>query len=313
MAKQRGSSPVRGGVGAGLVTGVAVIGALAGCGGSGGPAGSSSTALAQATASVAATASATVAGSPAASASATAAFTPIVEPFDPGHPARARPAPASCGGQPTTLAIEQCYEAKIEGADARIDAVQLARYQSTPQAGRAALTTGDSAWLSARQPVCARAFNGGGTIDEIDTAGCLLAESTARLDAVNGISPPEAVLKSTDSTDPSALSWYTTPEGSRIAMIDTQGDSSGGVIIAWVIIGGAQGFLVNPAQFTYVDGSFTGAGKVQAPSPAGHRVSSGAEYQFDIDYPHLPADPNASKGTGGWVYAPGRPVAVWRV
>ena len=42
------------------------------------------------------------------------------------------------------------------------------------------------------------------------------------------------------------------------------------------------------------------------------RVSPGAQYQFVIDYRHLPADPNASKGTGGWVYAPGRPVAVWR-
>jgi hypothetical protein len=75
------------------------------------------------------------------------------------------------------------------------------------------------------------------------------------------------VLKTTDSTDPSALAWYTTPQGSRIAMIDTQGDTTGGVIIAWVVIGGADGFLVNPAQFTYVDKSFTDHGKAQAPSP----------------------------------------------
>ena len=289
------------------VISAAVIGVLTGCSTSSGSDVATSPPSALVT-----SAAASAAGSPAASASAAAAFTPIVEPFDPGHPARTRPAPASCAGQPTTLAIEQCYEAKIESADARIDAVQLARYQSAPQPGRVAITAGDSAWLSARQPVCARAFNGGGTIDEIDTADCLLAESTARLDSVRAITPPEAVLKSTDSTDPGALSWYTTPEGSRIAMIDTQGDSSGGVIIAWVIIGGAQGFLVNPAQFTYVDGSFTDAGKVQAPSPSGHRVSPGTEYQFDVDYRHLSADPDASKGTGGWVYAPGRPVAVWR-
>jgi hypothetical protein len=31
------------------------------------------------------------------------------------------------------------------------------------------------------------------------------------------------VLKSTDNTDPGALSWYTTPGRSRIAMIGTQG------------------------------------------------------------------------------------------
>jgi len=247
-----------------------------------------------------------------ASAAATASFTAIVEPFDPGHPARNKPAPASCGGQSSTLAIEQCYEARTEDADAAIDAVQLARYQSASPPQQAAITAGDSAWRSARQPVCAKAFRSGGTIDGINTAGCLLAESTARLDALKGITPAEAVLKSTDNTDPSALSWYTTPEGSRIAMTDTQGDSSGGAIIAWVVIGGADGFLVNPAQFPYQDQSFTDPGKIQAPNPAGHRVAPGAEYQFDIDYTHLSADPRASKGTGGWVYAPGTPVAVWR-
>ena len=298
----RGASAARMAAGTAAIS-AAVLGALTGC--------STSSGSDVATSSPASATASTSAGSPAASASA-AAFTPIVEPFDPGHPARTKPAPASCGGQPTTLAIEQCYEAKIESADARIDAVLLPRYQSAPQAGRVAITATESAWLSARQPVCARAFHGGGTIDEIDTAGCLLAESTARLDALKGITPAEEILKSTDSTDPSALSWYTTPEGSRIAMIDTQGDSSGGVIIAWVIIGGAQGFMVNPAQFTYVDGSFTDAGKVQAPSPAGHRVTPGAQYQFDVNYRNLGADPNASKGTGGWVYAPGSPVALWR-
>jgi uncharacterized protein YecT (DUF1311 family) len=206
----RGASVTRMAAGAAAIS-AAVIGVLTGCSTSSGSDVATSSPTAPAT-SAAASAAATAAGSPAASASAAAAFTPIVEPFDPGHQARTRPAPASCGGQPTTLAIEQCYEAKIESADARIDAVQLARYQRAPQAGRMAITAGDSAWLSARQPVCARAFDGGGTIDEIDTAGCLLAESTARLDAVRGITPPEAVLKSTDSTDPSALSWYTTPE-----------------------------------------------------------------------------------------------------
>jgi hypothetical protein len=91
-----------------------------------------------------------------------------------------------------------------------------------------------------------------------------------------------------------------------------KGDTTGGVIIAWVVIGGAHGFLVNPGQFTYGDGSFTDPGKVQPPNPAGHRVSPGAEYQFSIDYSHLSADPYLGKGTGGWVYAPGPPVAVWR-
>ena len=318
MGQQRGRGPVRhrpawsGVAGAAICT--AVIAGLAGCGNSAGSASGSSAPAASASpasASTGATPSGTAAATASASAAA-AAFTPIVEPFDPGHPARAKPAPASCGGQSSTLAIEQCYEARTEDADTSIDAVQLAHYQSGSTAQRAAINAGDSTWLAARQPVCAKAFHSGGTIDGINAAGCLLAESTARLDALKGITPAEAVLKSTDNTDPSALSWYTTPEGSRIAMVDTQGDATGGVIISWVVIGGANGFLVNPAQFSYVDRSFTDPGKIQPPNPTGHRVSPGAEYQFGIDYSRLSADPNSGKGTGGWVYAPGTPVAVWR-
>jgi uncharacterized protein YecT (DUF1311 family) len=296
----------RTGLAGAAVISAAVIAGLAGCGSSA-PAASATAAASSAAATPPGTAAATTSASAAA-----AAFTPIVEPFDPGHPARTKPAPASCGGQSSTLAIEQCYEARTEDADTAIDAVQLARYESGSPSQRAAINAGDSAWLAARQPVCAKAFHSGGTVDGINAAGCLLAESTARLDALKGITPAEAVLKSTDSTDPGALSWYTTPEGSRIAMIDTQGDTTGGVIISWVVIGGANGFGVNPAQFSYVDRSFTDPGKVQAPDPSGHRVSAGAEYQFGIDYSHLSADPYSGKRTGGWVYAPGAPVAVWR-
>ncbi|MGH3120943.1 MAG: hypothetical protein ACRDND_07890 [Streptosporangiaceae bacterium] len=82
------------------------------------------------------------------------------------------------------------------------------------------------------------------------------------------------------------------------------------MITAWVIIGGAKGFLVNPAQFSYVDGSFTDPGKVQAPNPSGHQVPPGAEYQFNIDHGRMSADPG--QGKGGWVYAPRSPVAIWR-
>ncbi len=283
--------------------------ALAGCGGTSGSASGSSGASAPA---AAARASATASGRAAATAAtaSAAAFTPIVEPFDPGHPAKVKSAPASCA-QSSTLAIVSCYEAKAENADAAIDAVQAARYQGGPAAQKAAITADDGAWLAARAPVCAKAFHSGGTIDQVNVATCLMAESTARLGFLKGVAPPEAVLKATDNTDPAALSWYTTPAGSRIAMIDTQGDASGGAIIAWVIIGGADGFLVNPGQFYYRDGAFTDNGTVQPPSPSGHRVPPGAEYQFDIDYSHLSADPGKG-GNGGWVYAPGSPVAIWR-
>ena len=128
---------------------------------------------------------------------------------------------------------------------------------------------------------------------------------------MKGIDPPEAKLKSTDSIDPNDLSWYTTPEGSRIAEIDTQGDQTGGAVISWVIIGGAEGFVVNPKQFYYADGSFTDPGIIQPPDPTYHRVATGVMFQFGIDYSRLSHDPNATKGTGGYVYAPGAPVATW--
>jgi len=221
-------------------------------------------------------------------------------------------APANCGAQDTTLAMEQCFENKTETADASIDAAQQASFANASAAQRSAINAEDSGWLATRKTVCAKAYQTGGTIDGINIASCLLDESTARMNALKGITPPEAVLKSTDSTSLINLSWYTTPKGSRIAMIDTQGDASGGVIIAWDIIGGADGFTVNPAQFSYRDGAFTDTGKIQGADPSGHQVAPGTEYQFSIDYSHLPSDPNAGKGSGGWVYSPGTPVAVWR-
>ncbi len=239
-------------------------------------------------------------------------FAAIVEPFDPGHPAQAKPSPADCGSQPSTLAIEQCYEANTENTDAQIDTVQQGLYNSASSSAKSTILAQDSAWLAARGPVCKAAFNTGGTIDGISIAACLLDESTARLDAVKNIVPPEAKLKSTDSTDPNDLSWYTTPEGSRMAEIDTQGDQTGGAVISWVIIGGAQGFVINPKQFFFQDGSFTDPGIIQGTNPTYHKVPTGVMYQFGIDYSTLSSDPNAAKGSGGYVYVPGTPVAVWQ-
>ena len=255
---------------------------------------------------------ATGTGGPATASAAAASFVNIVEPFDPGHPARFETAPASCGSQTTTIAIERCYQTKTENVDVQIDVAQSARYASATAAGRATILAQDSSWLAARGPVCAAAFNTGGTIDGINLAACLLDESNARLGAVKGITPPEATLKGTDSTDPNQLSWYTTPEGSRIAEINTQGDQTGGAIVGWVIVGGADGFVVNPKQFYFQDGSFTDAGIVEPPNPTYHRVPPGQEYQFSIDYSTLSKDPNANKSAAGYFYAPGTPVAVWR-
>jgi len=273
---------------------------LAGCGSSGssgspGPAASSSQVAAGGTASAATVSS----------------FVSIVEPFDPGHPARAESAPARCGGQSTAIEIERCYQAKTENVDAQIDIAQSARYSSAAPAARKTILTQDSAWLAARAPVCAAAFNTGGTIDGISAAACLLDESSARLAAVKGITPPDARLKGTDSTDPNQLSWYTTPEGSRIAEISTQGDQTGGAVVAWVIVGGANGFVVNPRQFYFQDGSFTDPGVPEPSTPSYYRVPAGKKFEFDIDYSKLAKDPNADKSAAGYLYAPGKPVAVW--
>lgn len=282
-----------------------LTGLTAGCGGSSSPPAAAITATAT---PAGGTAGSTATGTAAASA---VSFVPIVEPFDPGHPARARSAPASCASRPATLATEQCYQVRTENVDAAIDAVQQARYAGASAAQRQAILAQDSAWLVARQPVCRAAFTAGGTIDGVDVAACLLQESTARLDAVRGITPPEARLKSTDdSADPDALSWYTTPEGSRVAELDTQGDQTGGAVIAWIIIGGPDGFVVNPRQFYFSDGSFTDAGVIEPPNPAFHRVGTGVEYTFGIDYSHLSAAPSSSGE--GFVYAPGAPVAIWQ-
>jgi uncharacterized protein YecT (DUF1311 family) len=294
-----GSRTVSGGLALAAVSASAIV-LLAGCGPSSAPAAGS-----------AATGSATGTSAASTAPAAAVAFVPVTEPFDPGHPAHAMSAPASCGDQDTTVAIEQCYEAKTETADAIIDAMRQSGFASASAGQQAALNAADSGWLAARSTVCGKAYQTGGTIDGINIAACLLDESNARLDGLKGVTPPEAVLKSTDSTNPSDLFWYTTPGGSRIAMTDTQGDATGGAVIAWVVIAGADGFAVNPAQFFYSDGSFTDAGTVQGADPSGHRVAPGTEYQFSIDYSHLSADPRAGKG-GGWVYAPGTPAAVWR-
>jgi uncharacterized protein YecT (DUF1311 family) len=240
-------------------------------------------------------------------------FAAIIEPFDPGHPAQTRTGPADCGSQPSTPAIVSCYEIKTENTDAQIDTVQQGLYNSASlNNAKAAIVTQDSAWLAARGPVCQAAFTAVGSIDQISVAACLLDESTARLGAIKNITPSVARLKSTDSTNPNDLSWFTTPEGSRIAEIDTQGDRTGGAVVSWVIIGGFDGFVVNPQQFSYVDGSFVDPGIITGPNPTDHKVPAGVMYQFSIDYSLLSHDPNAKKGTGSYVYVPGIPVAAWQ-
>ena len=138
-------------------------------------------------------------GGTASASAAAASFVNIVEPFDPGHPARFETAPASCGHQTTTIAIEQCYQTNTENVDVQIDVAQSARYASASAAGRAAILAQDSAWLAARGPVCAAAYNTGGTIDGISAAACLLDESV-----LTGKEYQFSIDYSTLSKDPNA-------------------------------------------------------------------------------------------------------------
>ena len=296
----------------GAVLAAVAGGGLAACS-SGSSTGASGASSAAPSGTGASAATSSAAAQPSASATpggAAAGFTYIVEPFDPGHPAQQRSTPANCGTQTSTLAIEQCYEAKAENADASIDAAQLARYEHASTSEQATIQAEDSAWLAAREPVCAAAYHSGGTIDGINASVCLLAESTARLAAVNGITLQATRLKATDSPSIADVSWFTAPDGSRIGMQATQGDGHGGAIVAWTIIGGGPGFTVTPVQFLFRDGSFTDAGVTEPPSPARHRVAAGTVYTFSIDYTNLAKDPKAKKPTGTYDYVPGGTAAA---
>ena len=210
------------------------------------------------------------------------------------------------------MAIVQCYEDKTETADAAIDAAQQASFATASAAQQAAMNTAGQAWLAARPTVCAKAYNTGGTINQVNIASCLLDESTARLGVLGTSQPSMAVLKSTDSQSPSDISWYTTPEGSRIGLVDTQGDATGGVIIAWTIIAGASGFVVNPAQFLLQRRHLQGrrdhpeARPERAPGGAGDRVHVRHRLQ------HAVARPEPDYRQRRLLLFTGRPAAVWR-
>ena len=239
----------------------ALIGLAAGCGSS-----SSSSSPGSGTSS-----STTTPGSAGSTATATISaaaqpFAAIVEPFDPGHPAQVQQHP----GQLRRPVDDARHRAVLRGQDR-----EHRRRRSTPcsrprtPAGQPPSRRPSWPRTAPGWPRAGRCAGRPSTPAAPSTGSasrrCLLDESTARLNAVKGITPPEAKLKATDSIDPNQLSWYTTPEGSRIAEISTQGDQTGGAIVAWVIIGGADGFVINPKQFYYSDGSFTDYGHHRGP------------------------------------------------
>ncbi|MHB1854874.1 MAG: lysozyme inhibitor LprI family protein [Acidimicrobiales bacterium] len=241
-----------------------------------------------------------------------AAFVPIIEPFDPGHPALARTGGGTCSDAQTTVAMENCYEANAENADAAIDSLRRSQFAVATAAGKAAINADDERWIKGRPQICAAAYQSGGSIDEVDIASCLADVSVARLDGLRGVAP-EGHLQGTDNTDVSQLAYFTAADGTRVGLIHTHGDQTGGAVVAWVIIGGYRGYRVEPAQFRYVDGSFTDLGILQDGSAAGHQVGVGRMYQFSVDYSRLASDPGAANATGGFdVGAGGVTEAVFR-
>ena len=154
------------------------------------------------------------------------------------------PDPGDCTTKASTVNMEGGYPAKIENLDAKINQIQLTRFQIANDPARAALLSDDSSWLAARTPVCNALPQAGGTIDRIDGAICQFNVTTARLAAVQGSAVAVKHLIGSDNSDPSSIAYYTSPGGSLLGMFHRQGDQTGGGIISWHVIGGYQGFIV---------------------------------------------------------------------
>jgi uncharacterized protein YecT (DUF1311 family) len=259
-----------------------------------------------------------VAGAAAASpttAAVTVTFSPIREVFDGNRVARFRPAGTACHAAVTTLQLVTCNEYLTENVDVEINALRQHQFDTAPShAARVAINADDGAWLKNRAVVCALSYpaEGGGTIGEILVSERETQVSLARLAALQGRPVATAHLVATDDPDPHATEYATTGRGTLIGAIDTQGDATGGAVIAWVVIGGYRGFTVRTASFVYVDGTFTDKGVVQD-HPGGHHVAAGQEYVFDIDYSRLAQDPHRARGTGRYQYrSGGHVVGSWR-
>lgn len=237
------------------------------------------------------------------------AFRPIVEPFDPGHAAHTRPGGKNCSSESSTADIELCFEVAVENTDARIDKVREASFTNADAASQRRINADDTLWLQQRAPICEEFYNSGGTIDGVNIGSCLLDESTARLAALQRTSQqPEQLQASDDASMQGGVQFYTAGDGTRIAAIHSQGDQHGGAVIDWTIIGGYRGFTIKASAFTFVDGQFTDAGVAQAAAPT--NVRSAHRVDLSIDYTQLAKDPNASKKSGRFVYAPNGHVAA---
>jgi uncharacterized protein YecT (DUF1311 family) len=229
--------------------------------------------------------------------------------------ARTRPAGPVCGSAVTTLQLVTCNEYLTENVDVKINAVRKQQFDAAPSnAARLAINADDAAWLKNRAVVCAVSYpaEGGGSIGQILISQRETQVSVSRFATLQGRPVPTAHLMATDDPDPHATQYASTGSGTLIGAIDTQGDATGGAVIAWVVIGGYKGFTVRTTAYVYVDGSFTDKGIVLG-HPGGHHVAAGQEYAFDIDYSRLAQDPHRARGTGRYQYrSGGHVVGSWR-
>jgi uncharacterized protein YecT (DUF1311 family) len=97
-------------------------------------------------------------------------YVKIVEPFS---------KPGPCKEDGNTLEMTACLLKQVQTADQRVDALQRKRFEQADPADQAGLLADDAKWLKQRHTTCA-ADRTGGTIDQINAAGCLLKGAQAR-------------------------------------------------------------------------------------------------------------------------------------
>ena len=136
-----------------------------------------------------------------------------------------------------------------ENVDAEIDTAQSAKYASATRSGPgAAILSQDSAWLAARGPVCDAAFSSGGTIDGISARPAARREQR-QVRLRGGDHPARVPAQGHRQHGPERAGLVHHARRVSLAELSTQGDQTGGAVVSWIVIGGANGFVMNPKQF----------------------------------------------------------------
>ena len=189
-----------------------------------------------------------------------------------------------------------------------------ARYASASPAERATILAQDSAWLAARGAGVRRRLQHRRHHRRDQRRG-LPARREQRPARRGQGDHPAGGQCSRAPTAPTRTSCPGTPrrKGPASPRSTPRATRPAAAIVAWVIVGGADGFVVNPKQFYFQDGSFTDPGIARAAEPRLFTASRPARSTSSPSTtPRLAKDPNANKSAAGYLYAPGTPVAVWR-